>query len=79
MTQNEPSPTTRSATKNKNKEIFERVFKEVLELEDDDPLLRLLRRRRQLLSYKLSRILKHLSRRSIHLKRMEPLKRFLYT
>jgi hypothetical protein len=36
MTQNQPSPTTRSATK---KQVFDRIFKEVFELEDDDPLI----------------------------------------
>jgi hypothetical protein len=36
MTQNQPSPTTRSVTK---KQVFDRLFKEVFELEDDDPLI----------------------------------------
>jgi hypothetical protein len=36
MTQNQPSPTTRSATK---KQVFDRIFKELFKLEDDDPLI----------------------------------------
>jgi hypothetical protein len=36
MTKNKPSPTTRSVTK---KQVFDRIFKEVFELEDDDPLV----------------------------------------